>query len=79
MRKIALFGTIVMMSMYACGGNEGAFNEAEKKTQDSSDQAKQDADFESLMNDSTSKDSTAPTMKLEEKQELKSDAKPSKK
>lgn len=57
MKKIVFLLTITTFAFSACGGNESAYTEQEKTTQDSLDQAKQEDDFESLMNDSTSKDS----------------------
>ncbi len=59
MKKIVFLLTIAAFTLAACGGNESAYTEQEKTSQDSIDQAKQEDDFESLMNDSTSKDSVS--------------------
>jgi len=57
MKKIVFLSTIAALSLAACGGNESAYTEQEKTSQDSVDQAKQEDEFASLMSDSTSKDS----------------------
>lgn len=57
MKKIVFLSAIAALSLAACGGNESAYTEKEKTSQDSVDQAKQEDEFESLMNDSTTKDS----------------------
>lgn len=59
MKKVLFLTTIAALSFAACGGNESAYTEQEKTTQDSLDQMKQEDDFESLMNDTASKDSVS--------------------
>lgn len=59
MKKVLFLTTIAALSFAACGGNESAYTEQEKTTQDSLDQMKQEDDFESLMNDTVSKDSVS--------------------
>lgn len=59
MKKVLFLTTIAALSFAACGGNESAYTEQEKTTQDSMDQLKQEDDFASLMSDSTSKDSVS--------------------
>jgi hypothetical protein len=59
MKKIVFLSTIAALSLAACGGNESAYTEQEKTSQDSVDQAKQEDEFESLMNDTTKKDSVS--------------------
>lgn len=41
----------ISLTFAACTSNEGAFTEEQKTTQDSTDQATQDAAFDELMND----------------------------
>ncbi len=59
MKKILFLTVIAAFGFAACGGNESAYTEQEKTSQDSIDQLKQEDDFESLMNDSTSKDTVS--------------------
>jgi hypothetical protein len=59
MKKVLFLTTIAALSFAACGGNESAYTEQEKTSQDSLDQMKQEDDFESLMNDTASKDSVS--------------------
>ena len=56
MKKVLFLTTIAALSFAACGGNESAYTEQEKTSQDSLDQLKQEDDFANLMNDTTSKD-----------------------
>jgi hypothetical protein len=59
MKKILFLSTIALLALTACGGNESAYTEQEKTSQDSVDQVKQEDDFESLMSDTASKDSVS--------------------
>jgi len=59
MKKILFLSTIALFAITACGGNESAYNEQEKTVQDSIDKNTQEDDFESLMADSTKKDSVS--------------------
>ncbi len=59
MKKILFLTVIASVGFAACGGNESAYTEQEKTSQDSIDQLKQEDDFESLMNDTTSKDTVS--------------------
>jgi outer membrane murein-binding lipoprotein Lpp len=58
MKKIIIpaIAIAAIISMGACTNNEGAFTEEQKTTQDSTDQATQDAAFDELMNDTSSSD-----------------------
>ncbi len=44
----------VSLMMFSCADSPSAYSEEEKQSQDSLDQAAQDAEFESLEDDSTS-------------------------
>jgi hypothetical protein len=59
MKKILFLSTIALFALTACGGNESAYTEQEKTSQDSIDKNTQEDDFESLMNDTTHKDSVS--------------------
>ena len=59
MKKILILSTIAIFALTSCGGNESAYTEQEKSTQDSIDKNSQEADFESLMADTTQKDSVS--------------------
>lgn len=59
MKKILFLSTIAIFALTACGGNESAFTEQEKTAQDSIDKNAQENDFESLMADTTKKDSVS--------------------
>jgi outer membrane murein-binding lipoprotein Lpp len=57
MKKIIIPAIAAMsLTFAACNSNEGAFTEEQKTTQDSTDQATQDAAFDELMNDTSSSD-----------------------
>jgi hypothetical protein len=59
MKKVLFLTVITAIGFAACGGNESAYTEQEKTSQDSVDQVKQEDDFESLMSDTASKDSVS--------------------
>jgi hypothetical protein len=59
MKKILFLSTIALFAITACGGNESAYNEQEKTSQDSIDKNTQEDDFESLMADTTQKGSVS--------------------
>jgi hypothetical protein len=59
MKKILFLSTIALFALTACGGNESAYTEQEKTSQDSIDKNTQEDDFESLMDDTTKKDSVS--------------------
>lgn len=57
MKKIIIPAIAALsLTFAACTSNEGAFTEEQKTTQDSTDQATQDAAFDELMNDTSSSD-----------------------
>lgn len=53
MKKLMIIAAVSLM-MFSCADSPSAYSEEEKQSQDSLDQAAQDAEFESLEDDSTS-------------------------
>jgi hypothetical protein len=53
MKKPMIIAAVLLM-MFSCANSPSAYSEEEKQSQDSLDQAAQDAEFESLEEDSTS-------------------------
>lgn len=75
MKKILILTAIASFTVASCS-NQGAYSETEKKSQDSIDLQKQEADFESLLNDSNGKDTEQ--LNINQKPVIKESTTPSK-
>jgi starvation-inducible outer membrane lipoprotein len=57
MKKLMIIAAVSLM-MFSCADSPSAYTEEEKQSQDSLDQAAQDAEFESLEDDDSTSNST---------------------